>query len=164
MAKEECFKNHLIFVMKNVFENIFSEEMATWYHEDIKKLHTKGASKITTVLHIFDWLIFYCFLQLIFRLTPLSSVAKSNKKNSPSKYMQNYSYIGYPLNRYKYRIHQLVSRTFQETGFVYLFLCTFNEITKWISVERNCRFVVTEFVKLPDEFDKSVFLKNPMIK
>ena len=31
-------------------------------------------------------------------------------------------------------------------------------------VRRNFRVVVTEYVKLPDEYDKSVFLKNPMIK
>ena len=36
------------------------------------------ASKIRTVLHIFD--IFHYFLQLIIRLTPLTSAAKINKK------------------------------------------------------------------------------------
>ena len=32
------------------------------------------------MLHIFDWLIFHYFSQLIFRLTPLTSAAKSNEK------------------------------------------------------------------------------------
>ena len=32
------------------------------------------------MLHIFDWQIFNYFLQLIFRLTPLASAAKSNEK------------------------------------------------------------------------------------
>ena len=40
----------------------------------------KRASKIRTVFHIFDWLIFHYFLQLIFRLIPLTSAAKSNQK------------------------------------------------------------------------------------
>ena len=35
---------------------------------------------IRKVLHIFDWLIFHYFLQLNFRLTPLTSAAESNKK------------------------------------------------------------------------------------
>ena len=38
------------------------------------------ASKIRTVLHIFDWLIFHYFLLLIFRLTTLKLAAKSNLK------------------------------------------------------------------------------------
>ena len=38
------------------------------------------ACKIRAVLHILDWLIFHYFLQLIFRLTPLISTAKSNEK------------------------------------------------------------------------------------
>ena len=38
------------------------------------------ASKIRTVLHNFDWLIFHYFLQLIFRLTPLTSAEYSNQK------------------------------------------------------------------------------------
>ena len=32
------------------------------------------------MLHNFDWLFFYYFLQLIFRLTPLTSTTKSNEK------------------------------------------------------------------------------------
>jgi hypothetical protein len=36
--------------------------------------------KNTAVLHIFDWVIFYYLLQLIFRLTPLTSAAESNEK------------------------------------------------------------------------------------
>ena len=35
---------------------------------------------IRTVLHILDSLIFHYSLQLIFRLTPLTSAAKSNEK------------------------------------------------------------------------------------
>ena len=38
------------------------------------------------MLHIFDWLIFHYFLQLFFRLTPLSSSAKSNEKLVNQKY------------------------------------------------------------------------------
>ena len=45
----------------------------------------KRASKIRSVLHIFDWLIFHYFLQLIFRLTTLTSAAKSNKKSVNQK-------------------------------------------------------------------------------
>ena len=37
-------------------------------------------SKIKRVLHIFDRLTFHYFLQLIFRLTPLASAAKSSEK------------------------------------------------------------------------------------
>ena len=41
---------------------------------------SKRASKIRTVLHIFDWLIFHYFLLLMLRLTPLTSAATSNEK------------------------------------------------------------------------------------
>ena len=49
-------------------------------------------------------------------------------------------------------------RIFQETEFVYSFLYTANvnthQITTFIFVEKIRRFVVTEFVKLSDEFDE----------
>jgi hypothetical protein len=35
----------------------------------------------SNMLHTFDWLIFYHFLQLIFRLTPLKSAAQKVMKN-----------------------------------------------------------------------------------
>ena len=43
------------------------------------------------------FLIDYYLLQLIFRLTPLTSAAKSNGKISQSKSMQHSSYLGCPL-------------------------------------------------------------------
>ena len=48
------------------------------------------------MLHIFDWSIFHYFLQLIFRLTPLTSAAKSNEKLVNQK-LCNCSYLGCPL-------------------------------------------------------------------
>ena len=52
------------------------------------------ASKIRSVLHIFDWLIFHYFLLLIFRLTPLTSASKRNVKLVKQKLC---SYLGCPL-------------------------------------------------------------------
>ena len=43
-------------------------------------IYTNNLKNLRTVLHDFDWLIFRFFLQLIFRLTALTSAAKSNTK------------------------------------------------------------------------------------
>ena len=45
---------------------------------------------------------------------------------------------------------------FQETEFVYLFFCTVDVlITNFIFADKIHRFLVTEFVNLSDEFDRS---------
>ena len=43
------------------------------------------ASKLRTVLHLFDWLNYHYFSQLVIRLTPLTSAAKSNEKSVNQK-------------------------------------------------------------------------------
>ena len=57
------------------------------------------------MLHNFDRLILHYFLQLIFRLTPLTSAAK----NSRSKIMQHCSYLGHPLVLSKTSLWQMKS-------------------------------------------------------
>ena len=57
------------------------------------------------MLHNFHWVILHYFLQLIFRLTLLTSAAK----NSRSKIMQRCSYLGHPLVLSKMSLWQMKS-------------------------------------------------------
>ena len=65
------------FTVRRNCSSDFKKCANSWPQPQISKvfLDPKRASKIKTVLHIFDY-----FFQLIFMLTPLTSAAKSNEK------------------------------------------------------------------------------------
>ena len=67
-----CVTHMFFFSSKNIFK--------------IRPCSKKRTSKIRPVLHFFDWLIFHFFFFLFFRITPLSSSAKSNEKLVNQKY------------------------------------------------------------------------------
>ena len=66
------------------------------------------------MLHIFDWLIFRYFLQLILRLTPLTSAAKSNEKLKSVHFKNTVTRSSFHSKLWPFSIiHQLKSKQSQ---------------------------------------------------